>query len=86
MEAPYSYDDVKLTCPFCKSEMEFDTILVDQDYEIPYYIDYVCTNKKCQYELRIDFDKFNERLPDDDVRRAIKGISKVREKKNNAKK
>jgi len=83
MGAPYSYDDVKLTCPFCKSEMEFDTVLIDQDYEIPYYIDYVCTNGNCKFELRIDFDEFNDRLPDDDVRRAV--ISRVKEKKNNAK-
>lgn len=57
----YCYDFIKLTCPFCKSEMEFDTILVDQDFEMPYYIDYVCTNDKCDFNLRIDFDEFEKR-------------------------
>lgn len=67
----YDYSDIKLTCPFCKSEMEFDTILVDQDFEMPYYIDYFCTNDKCEFHLRIDFDKFDDRLPSDDSRKNI---------------
>jgi C4-type Zn-finger protein len=65
MGTPYHYDDIKLTCPFCKGEMEFDTILIDQDYGMPYYIDYICINKKCKFELRIDFDKFKTRIPKD---------------------
>lgn len=81
MGLPYSYDDIKLTCPFCKNEMEFDTVLIDQDYEIPYYIDYVCTNGNCKFELRIDFDEFNDRLPNGDARKAIKGISKIKGEK-----
>ena len=57
----YSYNDVKLTCPFCKSEMEFLTVLID-DLEIPHYIDYFCTNGKCNFDLRIDFDEFDQRI------------------------
>ncbi len=59
---PYDYSDVKLTCPFCKSEMEFDTILVEQYFDIPYFIDYFCVNGKCKFELRIDFDEFEKRI------------------------
>lgn len=55
----YDYSDIKLTCPFCKSEMEFETILVDQEYDMPYFIDYICSNNKCQFELRLDFDEFD---------------------------
>jgi len=66
---PYDYSDIKLTCPFCKSEMDFDTILVDHEFNIPYYIDYCCSNGGCQFELRLDFVEFDDRLPDNDLRK-----------------
>lgn len=62
MGAPYSYDDVKLTCPFCKSKMEFHSILIDQYFEWPEYIDYFCTNTKCNFDLRIKFIEFEKRI------------------------
>ena len=57
----YNYDDVKLTCPFCKSEMELQTILIG-NLKMPYYVIYFCTNDKCDFNLEIDFDKFDDRL------------------------
>lgn len=56
----YNYDFIKLTCPFCKSNMEFLTVLVDE-LKIPHYIDYFCVNDKCDFNLRIDFDEFEKR-------------------------
>ena len=66
---PYDYSDIKLTCPFCKSEMEFDTVLVDHEYNMPYYIIYCCSNGACQFELELYFDEFDDRLPNDDPRK-----------------
>lgn len=85
MGPPYCYDDIKLTCPFCKSEMEFDTILIDQDFGMPYFIDYVCANKKCKFDIRIDFDVFNDRLPNDDVRKSDKREHQNKGEKSDAK-
>ena len=58
----YCYSFIKLTCPFCKSEMEFQTVLVD-NLKLPHYIDYFCTNDKCDFKLRFDFDEFEKRIP-----------------------
>lgn len=57
----YSYDDVKLTCPFCKSEMFFSDILVN-NYKIPFQIYFTCSNMKCWFDLVIDFEEFEKRI------------------------
>ena len=46
--------------------MEFLTVLVD-DLTIPHYVDYFCTNDKCDFSLRIDFDEFNKRIIKNDT-------------------
>jgi len=61
LEPKYDYSDVKLTCPFCKSEMLFDDVLVGAG-NLPYYMLYYCDNDKCRYEMEITFDEFEKRI------------------------
>jgi len=57
----YNYDDIKLTCPFCKSEMFYSDMLVCNS-NMPEKIQYTCSNLKCWFDLVIDFDEFDKRI------------------------
>ena len=57
----WNYNDVKLTCPFCKSKMDLDDILVDS-LRIPQRVLYICSNTRCNFKMEIDFDEFDERV------------------------
>ena len=63
MKSKYEkYSDIKLTCPFCKSIMLFNHVLMSRCFDEPERIRYVCENKKCKFELDMKFYEFEKRI------------------------